>query len=69
MNKTTDIQGAAELMKMHPKTVLGLINSGVLPAARIGRAYVLMTKDVVAHVESEIINQTAARLSGRPGGR
>ncbi|WP_313453272.1 helix-turn-helix domain-containing protein [Stutzerimonas nitrititolerans] len=66
MNSTTvDIHGAADLLKVHSKTVLDLINTGVLPAARVGRAYVLLTKDVIDHIERQIINQTAERLVGK----
>jgi len=60
---TVDIHGAAELMKVHSKTVLDLISSGVLPAARVGRAYVLLTSDVIAHIENQIIAQTAERMA------
>lgn len=63
---TVDIEGAANLMKVHPKTVLDLIRAGALRAARIGRAYVLLEQDVLAHVESEIIKQTAVRMGGQP---
>ncbi|MBW0449244.1 helix-turn-helix domain-containing protein [Paraburkholderia phenoliruptrix] len=59
---TLDISGAADMMKMHPNSVLKLIQGGVLPAARIGRAYVLMTKDVMDFVEQQIISQTAERM-------
>ncbi len=62
MSATVDVIGAADLMKVHTKTVLDLINNGVLPAARVGRAYVLMTKDVLAHIEQQIIAQTAERM-------
>lgn len=67
MKSTVDINGAAELMHIHPKTVLDLINNGTLPAGRVGRAYVLMTKDVLAYVEQLIVQQTAARLGERRG--
>jgi len=59
---TLDINGAAEMMKMHPNSVLKLIKGGVLPAARIGRAYVLLTRDVLALIEQQIIAQTAERM-------
>ncbi len=59
---TLNITEAAELLKVHPKTVLELIGSGALPAARIGRAYVMLTKDVLAHIERAIVKQTAARM-------
>ncbi len=58
---TVDLAGAAQLMKVHAKTVLELIASGELPAGRIGRGYVLMTRDVLALVERRIVEQTMAR--------
>lgn len=62
---TTDLQGVAELLKIHPKTALDLIHSGALPAAKVGRAYVLMTKDVLQYAEDLINAQTAQRLRGQ----
>ena len=62
MSHTVDVTGAAELLKVHPKTVQDLIQSGALPAARIGRAYVMLTKDVLAYIENAIIQQTAQRM-------
>lgn len=62
MSHTVDIQGAADLLKVHPKTVLDLISDGAIPAARVGRAYVMLTKDVLAHIEGEIVRQTASRM-------
>ena len=59
---TVDVHGAAELLKVHPKTVLDLISAGALPAARVGRAYVMMTKDVLDHIQNQIIHQTAKRM-------
>lgn len=63
---TLDIREAAEMMKVHPKTVQDLITSGALPAGRVGRAYVLLTKDVLAHIEFVISKHTAERLGGVP---
>lgn len=62
MTPTVGLPGAAELMHVHPKTVQDLIKSGALPAGKIGKAYVLLTKDVLAHVEKNIIEQTAKRM-------
>ncbi len=59
---TVDINGAAAILKVHAKTVLDMINEGALPAARVGRAYVMLTRDVLAHVEQQIAFQTAARM-------
>ena len=65
---TVGITGAAELMHVHPKTVEDLIRSGHIPAGKVGRAWVMMTRDVLAYVETLIIAQTAVRLVaiGRP---
>ena len=60
--KTVDLKGAAEILKVHPKTVSDLIASGAIPAARIGRAYVMLEKDVLDFVEQAIVRQTAVRM-------
>lgn len=39
-----------------------LISSGAIPAARVGRAYVMLTTDVMNYVEGVIIRQTAERM-------
>jgi excisionase family DNA binding protein len=65
---TVDINGAADMMKVHPKTILDLISGGILPAARVGRAYVLLSKDVLSHIEQQIVAQTAERMRA-PGRR
>lgn len=59
---TVDLDEAAWVMKVHPKTVQDYIKSGELAAGKVGRAYVMMTRDVLALVEKQIIDQTAARL-------
>lgn len=59
---TVDIRGAAALMMVHPQTVLDMIARGELPAAQIGRSYVLLTSDVLRFVEEAIVRQTAARM-------
>lgn len=66
VSPTVDLRGAADLMKVHPKTVEVLIARGELPAGRVGRAYVLMTRDVLAFVEQTIVKQTAERMHRRP---
>lgn len=59
---TLDINGAAELMKVHPQTVRDMINSGEIPAAKVGKAYVMMTRDILQHIENAIVKQTAERM-------
>ena len=63
---TLDVLSAGKMMNIHPQTVLDLISDGVLPAGKIGRAYILLTKDVMHHIERTIIQQTAARMGGMP---
>lgn len=60
------LQETAERMKVHPKTVLTFIKDGRLPAAKFGRAYVILEKDVDALIEGEIVKQTAERLDLPP---
>ncbi len=61
---TLDLQGAASLMKIHPVTLGRMINDGRIPAARIGRAYVLMERDVLGYIERQITAQTARKAGG-----
>lgn len=61
---TLDLQGAASLMKIHPVTLGRMINDGKIPAARIGRAYVLMERDVLGYIERQITAQTARKAGG-----
>jgi excisionase family DNA binding protein len=64
---TLDLQGAASLMKIHPVTLGRMINDGKIPAARIGRAYVLMERDVLGYIERQITGQTSQKRE--KGGR
>jgi excisionase family DNA binding protein len=66
MSQTVNVKGAADLLKVHPKTVEDLIRSCALPAAKVGRAYVVMTKDVMDYLENQIIRQTAQRMRESP---
>ena len=59
---TETIQTAAGLLKVHPKTVLDMISSCELPAAKVGRAYVILTSDVMGYIERAVVQQTAKRM-------
>lgn len=61
-NISVDLRGAADILKIHPKTVEDLIAAGALPAAKIGRSYVMLVRDVVALLEQQIAHQTAERM-------
>lgn len=62
---TCNIAEAARLMKVHEETVAQLIREHKLPAAKIGRAWVMLERDVLEYIEQQIRMQTAARM-GRP---
>lgn len=62
---TVGVLGAAEILHVHPETVKDLINAGAFPAGKVGRSWVMLTRDVLAYAEKLIISQTAERLSTR----
>lgn len=64
---TCTVKDAAKLLNVHTCTVEKLIHDGDLPAGKVGRAYVILTKDVLGHAERVILNQTAERLVGMKG--
>ena len=45
---TMNITEAADTLKIHPHSLEKIIRAGRIPAGRVGRAYVLMTRDVLA---------------------
>jgi excisionase family DNA binding protein len=53
---------AADLMHVTRQQVLDLIDAGVLNAAKLGKGYTLMTRDVLAYIEKQIAEQTAKRM-------
>lgn len=60
---TCTLEQAAELMNIHPQTVvLKYIDTGELPAAKLGRGYVMMTADVLGIVQRTIAQQTSQRM-------
>lgn len=61
-NPTVGVPGAAEILHVHPETVKDLISAGAFPAGKVGRSWVMMTKDVLEYAEKLIISQTAERL-------
>jgi len=45
----------AEMLQMHPFTILGYIKEGKLRAARLGRVYRIKEADVNAFLESSLV--------------
>ncbi len=62
MSVTVSSREAAHMLKVHYETVLDLIAKGELPAAKVGRAYVLMTQDVIDYVQKAVSEQTSKRM-------
>jgi excisionase family DNA binding protein len=53
MTRTLTLEQAADVLKTTPETVSEAIHNGGLPAARIGRAYVLVEEDVIAWLRTQ----------------
>ena len=56
---TLDLAEAAQLLKVHPKTLQGLARRGALPAHKVGRAWVFLEHLLIAWLEA----QSLARVS------
>lgn len=65
-NETVRVAEAAQLMGVHPETVKEMCITGSMPAAKIGRAWVMLRRDIISFVERQVIIQTRRRLKG-PG--
>lgn len=63
---TMSLTEAAAALKIHPHTLEKLIRSGEIAAGKPGRAYVLLTRDVLAYAEKIILRDTADILRSRP---
>ncbi len=66
MARTLTLDTAAELLNTHPDTVSDCIHNRGLPAARIGRSYVLIDDDVIAWLRTQYGN--VAAWAGNAGG-
>lgn len=62
---TLNLTQAAELLKVHENTVTKLIAQGSFPAAKVGRAWVMLERDVLKYIENQIQQQTAERFGGQ----
>lgn len=65
-NPTMSVIEAAKTLQIHPHTLEKMIRAGDIAAGKVGRAYVLMTRDVLAYAEKIIMRDTADRLRARP---
>ena len=62
---TLSVPEASSMLNVHENTVCKLIQDGAIPAARVGRAYVMLYKDVMNYLEKIVMQQTAERMVGR----
>ena len=63
MAETVSVLEAAALLITSDQTVLRLIDAGSLPAAKLGKSWVLFRADVLGYLQGEIRRQTAERLA------
>lgn len=59
---TMSVKQAADEMGMGTKGVLALIDSGELPAARLGAGYIIRRTDVQKLIDKKISLQTSKRI-------
>ena len=58
---TVGLEEAASFLRADRTTVMALIGSGQIHAAKIGRAWVILKSDLVSYLRSEVSKQTIAR--------
>ena len=58
--KTLTLQEAAELLKIHPVTLLNKANAGEVPGAKIGKCWVFVEIDLIEHIRSRYAVQALA---------
>lgn len=61
MTETVSVIEASQLLITSDQTVLRLIDAGKLPAAKLGKSWVLFRDEVLEYLRSEIRRQTNER--------
>lgn len=61
MPTTLNLEECAELLKVTPSTAGDLACRGILPGAKIGRAWVFLEADVLNYLREQVKTQTARR--------
>lgn len=60
--KTLNLTEAAELLKVHENRVMDWAAQGIIPGAKLGRAWVFIDDDLIAFVRKQINEQTTTRV-------
>ena len=64
-----EMEGAAELLHLHPNNIYKLIESGEIPATKIGNKWIFPTKQLLDHITNKAITEQKNRtLKKRKGG-
>lgn len=63
--KTLSLSEAADLLKVHENRVMEWAGAGVIPGAKLGRAWVFIDDDLFAFVRGKIKEQSANRALPR----
>lgn len=64
-----DLKSAAEYIKISADALRDLADAGLIPAAKISRAWVFRQADLDAYITDEVMKQTEARRSAFMAGR
>ncbi len=62
--KTLDLEQAAQLLKLHPQTVLHRARAGEIPAAKPGKCWVFIEEDLIEWLRSHYNTSRDARQGG-----
>lgn len=59
--KTLNVEECASFLHVNATTVAELAGSGLLPGAKIGRAWIFLEDDLIEYVRSEVKRQQSER--------
>ena len=63
--QTLNLTEAAAVLKVHENRVMEWASTGIIPAAKLGRAWVFIDEDLIAFVKKQIKEQTSTRAVPR----
>lgn len=55
---TRNVEQAAAMLFTHRNSICELIAQGAIPAAKVGRSYVMKTSDILAFLDAVVAHQT-----------